>query len=410
MFYIGRVIETKDFGKYGYIKVLLAQKYNPNGGEAELSRGLWRDLSNYSFLKEECIATKCMILTPMGSGYNTGCFQLPQINSVGLVAECLGNGPDPKFAGLERWGSVNFIWLGGLYGNKRHGEKVIIPHDDTVSDSLDYEDKTLITETPEDEKVDETELDDKRDTISVGTTYNDEETGDSLYKKSQLIIKTKSTYINGDIPRDEEVNFKNIPGENTVVLNKDKIAIRHNTPVNTTIKKAIADIIETDNQIKITRIVGKDSNGEETNRQTIVLGDENNESNNQNITISNVDNNGNYSIITLNENGSVDIKSNNIININSENDINTDSHGTSKKKMSDNLIETTTNGSGLIKINDSQITIGNNKYTLKTILNSFISALETNFQIELSTSGNTAKLKPEQLKNVKEQIENLFEE
>ena len=81
------------------------------------------------------MTVSCLVNTPIGSGYNTGMFQLPQINTVGLVLQVQD---------YSTWSDVRYIWLGGLYGCKMYGEKVIIPNDDTVSDELNYDDKTLI--------------------------------------------------------------------------------------------------------------------------------------------------------------------------------------------------------------------------------------------------------------------------
>ena len=91
------------------------------------------------------MTVSCLVNTPIGSGYNTGMFQLPQINTVGLVLQVQD---------YSTWSDVRYIWLGGLYGCKMYGEKVIIPNDDTVSDELNYDDKTLICEKDEKEARD----------------------------------------------------------------------------------------------------------------------------------------------------------------------------------------------------------------------------------------------------------------
>lgn len=396
MFYIGRVLDNTEFGKKGYIKVLLPQKYGANGGESVISQGLWKNLSSIDTLKDKGMSVECLVASPLGSGYNTGMFQMPQVNTVGLVVECLGEGPDPAWAGLEIWGNVRYIWLGGLYGCKRYNEKVIIPNDDTESEELQYLDKTLITENADD--FSETESEEKRDTISDN---------EDLYKNSSLIIKTKTSYIKDENnPVDDDLNFKSIPGENTVVLNKKKIALRHNTNEKMkdgeTYKKAIADIIENDDCIKINRIVGSD--GIKQGQQTVTL-----DSDKITINYTN-DKDSNYSEITLNSDGTINIKSNNNINVDSEKNIKMNSYGTSSQKMSDDFITLKTSSGGQINIDESQVTIKNNTTSLRKILEELLTVLDSKCMVTISPLGGTGYISPKQFENVKMLIKNLLKE
>lgn len=314
MVFLGRVVDNKNFGVDGTIEVLLPQKLVANGGEHILSQGLHKILQSIkkllpknSWSKGDKMTVSCLVNTPIGSGYNTGMFQLPQINTVGLVLQVQD---------YSTWSDVRYIWLGGLYGCKMYGEKVIIPNDDTVSDELNYDDKTLICEKDEKEA---------RDTI----------TNSDFMRKGTLIIKTKSSHIqNIDNVQLDEVDFKEIPGENTIVLNKNKIAVRHNTYSDKS-KIKIQDIKLDDDKITVKKIIGKD--GEKQKEQEISMLDDK-------MVISFSNTNGKKVSLTLDENGTLNIDASSDITV----------HSDAKMKFtSDDKMSFVANGKSLFKCVDT---------------------------------------------------------
>ena len=250
MLYLGRVIDNKEFGTNGTIEVLIPQKYKYVGKEADLSKNLKDSLDEIKNIlpKDKTngsskMTVSCHVTSPLGNAYNTGMFQLPQVNTIGLVAD-VGD--------IDAFANVNYIWIGGLYGTKMYGDKVILPNDDTVSDDLDYEDKAAITETASQSE------DSPRDTI----------TDSDFVKSGELIIKTKASYVaDYNNPKEEELDFKKINPDNTIVMTKDKTVIRHNT-YNQEEKTSFGDLKIDNGKLEIKRVI---KDGDNLKTQTITL-------------------------------------------------------------------------------------------------------------------------------------------
>lgn len=288
MFYLGRVIENKNFGDNGTIEVIIPQQYRDVGMESIFGKNL-KDLLNnvkdYTASKlgsNQKKTVSCYVASPMGNAYNTGMFQLPQINTTGLVA---------KVEDVHTFSGTQYIWLGGLYGCKMYGEKVILPNDDTISDDLAYEDKALIKEYKNEDR-------DARDTIKDSDYIN----------KGAFVIKTKASKIHDKRNvKKEEVDFKVIKSDNTVVLNKDKIAVRHNN-YNENNRTGFEQIVLNDNSLQLKRITGEVTKNENDKlsskvfkEQTITINDNSiniefrNEENSNRCTL-NFDSEGNINI------------------------------------------------------------------------------------------------------------------
>lgn len=211
MLWSGIVYRNNQFGKTGQIDVMLYQKYNANGVSRDYSVPIHEQSDKNikdalgigkSTFSGGALTCKCLVLSGYGNGMDSGSFSLPQVGTVGLVAE-IGD--------KERFNGVFYVWLGGLYGNKQFGIDVTLPSDDTITDELEEKTEEYITETSIEGEV-------KKDTIS-----------DSEYvQKGAYIIKTKTNkiddYKNIDV---KELEFKNILPENTFALTQDKAVLRH---------------------------------------------------------------------------------------------------------------------------------------------------------------------------------------
>lgn len=287
--FAGTVYRNTNFGTDGTIEVLLQQTLKYTGEERNYSNPICDIFDDYkealkmmpTHSNSGKLVQDCLVMSPMGNGYNAGMFQLPQVGSVGLIADI----QDP-----ELFHGKMYIWLGGLYGYKEFNQKVKLPDDDTVSDELDYEDKALV--------VDE----DNGDTISTSSYVTD----------GQLLIKTKTCDVEDlDSTTRDMVDWKQIPGENTFVLNKKKAALRHNTYSSGMTKSGISEIIFDDNKINIKR--RKQISDSKTRDQDITIND-------TNITISNTDGE-NTTTIVLDENGNLQITTTGNTDISTEGDL-----------------------------------------------------------------------------------------
>lgn len=332
MIYFGRVVDNSNFSEEGTIEVLLSQR-DMLGLENQIGRSFEKndlaELQNY-LPKPESKGMKqtvsCLVSTPLGAGYNTGMLQLPQVNSVGIVSDLQDY--DEKFVnGRDYWGGYRYVWLGGIYSVNLYGETVNIPNDDTVSEELSYEDIPLFR--------------------NDGTSDDFEEVDDTIknsnyIKRGEFIIKTKSTYINNiKNPQLEEVDFKKIPGENTIVLNKDKLNLRHNVYYNYN-KIAIDDIFLNNEQIKIKRISGEPG-GETKKEQYIIIND-------NSITISfNNKNNNQTNTLVFNEDGTVSLTTTSDVNIKADGNMKLNAKGT-MELVSNGQMKITANNQNLSKI------------------------------------------------------------
>ena len=213
MLYSAIVYRNSEFGKTGLIDVMLWQKCKDTLTDTVWSKpfytigsdGVKKALGiDESILGNTAITSKCLVTTGMSNGYNAGMAYIPQVGTYGLVAEISDD---------WHFGNVRYVWLGGLYGNKQNGEKVMLPNDDTTVDDIDAENKPYIVETAG--KSGDT---DSQDTIS-----------DSEYiKKGAFMIKTKTHFIDDyDNIDQEKADWKNILAENTFLMAQDKFAARH---------------------------------------------------------------------------------------------------------------------------------------------------------------------------------------
>ena len=332
MIYFGRVVDNSNFSEEGTIEVLLSQR-DMLGLENKIGRSFEKndlaELQNY-LPKPESRGMKqtvsCLVSTPLGAGYNTGMLQLPQVNSVGIVSDLQDY--DEKFVnGRDYWGGYRYIWLGGIYSVNLYGETVNIPNDDTVSEDLGYEDIPLFRNDGTSDDFDEVD-----DTIK----------NSNYIKRGEFIIKTKSTYINNiKNPQLEEVDFKKIPGENTIVLNKDKLNLRHNVYDNYN-KVAIDDIFLNNEQIKIKRASGEPG-GETKKEQFIIIND-------NSITISfNNKNNNQTNTLVFNEDGTVNLTTTSDVNIKADGNMKLNAKGT-MELVSNGQMKITANNQNLSKI------------------------------------------------------------
>lgn len=332
MIYFGRVVDNSNFSEEGTIEVLLSQR-DMLGLENKIGRSFEKndlaELQNY-LPKPESRGMKqtvsCLVSTPLGAGYNTGMLQLPQVNSVGIVSDLQDY--DEKFVnGRDYWGGYRYIWLGGIYSVNLYGETVNIPNDDTVSEDLGYEDIPLFRNDGTSDDFDEVD-----DTIK----------NSNYIKRGEFIIKTKSTYINNiKNPQLEEVDFKKIPGENTIVLNKDKLNLRHNVYDNYN-KVAIDDIFLNNEQIKIKRTSGEPG-GETKKEQFIIIND-------NSITISfNNKNNNQTNTLVFNEDGTVNLTTTSDVNIKADGNMKLNAKGT-MELVSNGQMKITANNQNLSKI------------------------------------------------------------
>ena len=332
MIYFGRVVDNSNFSEEGTIEVLLSQR-DMLGLENKIGRSFEKndlaELQNY-LPKPESRGMKqtvsCLVSTPLGAGYNTGMLQLPQVNSVGIVSDLQDY--DEKFVnGRDYWGGYRYIWLGGIYSVNLYGETVNIPNDDTVSEDLGYEDIPLFRNDGTSDDFDEVD-----DTIK----------NSNYIKRGEFIIKTKSTYINNiKNPQLEEVDFKKIPGENTIVLNKDKLNLRHNVYDNYN-KVAIDDIFLNNEQIKIKRTSGEPG-GETKKEQFIIIND-------NSITISfNNKNNTQTNTLVFNEDGTVNLTTTSDVNIKADGNMKLNAKGT-MELVSNGQMKITANNQNLSKI------------------------------------------------------------
>lgn len=322
--YSGTVYRNTNFGKNGTIEVMLHQKLKYTGEERNYSNPICEILDDYkealkmmpTYSNTGKLVQDCLVMSPMGNGYNSGMFQIPQVGTVGLIADV----EDP-----DLFHGIMYIWLGGLYGYKEFNQKVKLPNDDTVSEELDYEDKSLT--------VDE----DNGDTI-----------GSSPYiTNGQFIIKTKTCDVEdlNSVTKDD-VDWKKIPGENTFVLDKEKAALRHNTYKNK-IKIGIADVILDDNQIYIKR--RNKISSSKTRDQNITIDDTNiviNNTDGKNTTTITLDASGNLQITTT---GNTDISTEGDTNISTKGDTNVTSDG-SMTLSSKGMMTIEANGKNLATI------------------------------------------------------------
>ena len=237
MLYFARVVDNRNFGQSGTIEVFLPQKNSENGLERYYQDDLKNNITDLQYLiqgnDENTFSSKltfsCLVMSPIANGYNTGMFSVPQINTVGIVME---------IENKDEWSSYRYIWLGGLYGCKLYGSDIVLPNDDTISDSFEYEDKALQSIN------DDTEEDNISDK--------------DIVRKGEIILKTKtSRVVDFENLTEEQIDLEQIPADNTFIMNKDKISLRHNEYADGDKKNNISDITFDKGNVVIKRLVGE---------------------------------------------------------------------------------------------------------------------------------------------------------
>lgn len=206
--YLARVYRNSNFGINGTIDVLLIQQTEQQGLRDEARMEIYESpkklINNIlpsemddEVLEIQNLTQTCAVMGQMGYGKNSGEFSIPQIGSLGLVIE-IGDI-------ANTFGTTKYAWLGGFYGNKKYGNTVSLPSDDT-SDDLDDTDEPLETD------------------------VTDEVAESEYIKKGMKIIKTKTCCVDDyETVTSNKLNYEKIPTDNTFVLRKDKSALRHNT-------------------------------------------------------------------------------------------------------------------------------------------------------------------------------------
>lgn len=340
--YAGTVYRNTNFGNNGTIEVMLQQTLKYVGEERNYSNPICDILDDYkealkmmpTYSNTGKIIQNCLVMSPMGNGYNSGMFQLPQVGTVGLIADI----EDP-----ELFHGITYIWLGGLYGYKEFNQKVKLPNDDTISDELDYDDKSLT--------VDE----DNGDVIGTSKYVTD----------GQFIIKTKTCDVEDptSITKDD-IDWKQIPGENTFVLDKTKSALRHNT-YKDKVKYGLGELIFDDNQILIKR--RNKISDSKIRDQNITIDD-------TNIVINNTDGE-NTTTITIDSGGNLQITTTGDTSISTEGDLGITTTG-----------DTNISSDGSLNLSSKgMMTIEANGQNLATIINNFAEDVKN-----LTTQGSPA--------------------
>lgn len=237
MFWAAIVYRNSEFSKEGTLDVMLYQKYIMNGTGRVWVKPLAEQDSDHvsaamgletSSFGGSALTAKCLVMTPMGNGYNAGMVNIPQVGTVGLVAEI--ELPD-------RFANVKYIWLGGLYGNLQYGQTISLPSDDTINDDINFDDQPYIADYLDDDQ--------KISTVENQQGQQQESDNDKIKKseyieKGAFIIKTKTDCVKdekeykgsksggGFKPQNHDWTQK--MAENTFVLSKDKAALRHSIP------------------------------------------------------------------------------------------------------------------------------------------------------------------------------------
>ena len=231
MFWAAIVYRNSEFSKEGTLDVMLYQKYIMNGTAKDWVKPLAKQDTNRvisamglktSPFGGSGLVSKCLVMTPMGNGYNAGMVNIPQVGTVGLVAEI--ELPD-------RFANVKYIWLGGLYGNLQYGQAISLPSDDTINDDINFDDQPYIADYTQDleQGIDASENSKQEE------DENDKIKKSEYIEKGAFIIKTKTDCVKDEKEYKEKFKAQNHDwtqkmAENTFILSKDKAALRHSIP------------------------------------------------------------------------------------------------------------------------------------------------------------------------------------
>lgn len=186
-----RVIDNSEFASTGKIRVRI-EKFASSYLMQDLSKKPETILEGMKYIEENGEKTlthedtDVSIFTPIGGGFDYGIFYLPQVNSVGLVAE-LGEGIDT---------TNEYVWMGAIVEKGKTGINIPSTGLNTVQ-GID----------------------------SAGNINTSELNGG-------LVIKTKSTNLMDPLnPMDSKdtMDWTKREVENLIVINKNNINIYHNT-------------------------------------------------------------------------------------------------------------------------------------------------------------------------------------
>lgn len=218
MVYFGRVLRNNEFGRTGRIDVLLGQRnfFGMKAKENDMKE-LKENVDSIPLILgkrksgADSRAVRCLILGGISNAPNAGMVQIPQVGATGLVLEVVNE--------YDVWpNEVEYFWLGGLWGLTQFPGyiekdcKISLPHDDTESEAISSSD------VGNDKKL---YSDKKEDTNNIKES--------PYIEKGQFIIKTKTCDVKDPkSAKKDDYDYDKIPGENTLVLNTDKYAVRHN--------------------------------------------------------------------------------------------------------------------------------------------------------------------------------------
>lgn len=272
--FLGRVVENKYYSKTGYIDVILPQTFEEMGGEKQFSKEFdLYEISNNRLLpnykdgfKADGLTKKCRILSPIGAGEDFGMFHMPQINSIGLVAEL-------SYENEGNWGTESkYIWLGGIYGGNLYGQPLTLPSD-SDDENLSYQDEVYYSDNNLVEKFRK----ENKDTIENSPYINE----------GMFLIKLKSckTVPLDDINSSEDpyktdsienkhIHYATTPCTNYFIMKKTKTSLRYNDYNNEDKRTGISDLTLKKDKIQLVRIKNSQSDDNKRTEQIQVFDDD----------------------------------------------------------------------------------------------------------------------------------------
>ena len=272
--FLGRVVENKYYSKTGYIDVILPQTFEEMGGEKQFSKEFdLYEISNNRLLpnykdgfKADGLTKKCRILSPIGAGEDFGMFHMPQINSIGLVAEL-------SYENEGSWGTESkYIWLGGIYGGNLYGQPLTLPSD-SDDENLSYQDEVYYSDNNLVEKFRK----ENKDTIENSPYINE----------GMFLIKLKSckTVPLDDINSSEDpyktdsienkhIHYATTPCTNYFIMKKTKTSLRYNDYNNEDKRTGISDLTLKKDKIQLVRIKNSQSDDNKRTEQIQVFDDD----------------------------------------------------------------------------------------------------------------------------------------
>lgn len=253
-FFLGRVAENRFYGNTGFIEVILAQKSEEVGLEALLSNDFsLTDINQFipgysEGMRGDGITKKCRVLSPLGTGTNYGMSYIPQVNSLGLVAQLESNN-------VKNWTSDDgFIWLGGIYGGKTRGKDITLPGDDTDSFNLNHEDNEYIS--------------------YISKSNVEDGILDSPYlTEGMFLVKLKTSKTNGikdsttDDVAEKHIHYDTNVCTNELSLRNTRNTLRFNAYDTNDNRTNISDLTMQKDMVQLCRITNADHNDDEREEQ-----------------------------------------------------------------------------------------------------------------------------------------------